>query len=82
MHHLSGDAASVLLGGMILSLVGWIWLVVVGFRIGVLWGLSTLICPTFAAPCFALDHWKKTRIPLAIHLAGMLMILFFRLKYD
>ena len=82
MNHLSGDAAFVLFLGMILSLTGWIWLVVVGFRAGILWGLSTLICPTFAAPCFALDHWKRTRIPLALHCAGVLVIVYFRLKYD
>ena len=82
MSHLSGDAAFVLLVGTMLSLVGWGWLVVVGFRVGVLWGLSALICPTFAAPCFALDRWKMTRIPLAIHLTGMLILLVFRLKFD
>jgi len=79
MNHLSGEAAALLIVGMILSLTGWIWLVVLGFRIGPLWGLSTIVCPTFAAPCFALDHWKKTRVPLGIHLAGVALIVIVRL---
>jgi len=78
--HLSDGEAFLLFGGLLLAVVGWIWLAVVAFRVGVLWGLATTVAPMFVAPCLAFDHWKRIRVPLLLHYSGVLMIILVRLK--
>ena len=78
MHGISVELALFCFGGVLMVIVGWIWLAVVGFRASVLWGLATALLPTFAAPCLALDRWQQTRFPMLVHYVGILMILIAR----
>jgi len=63
------------LGGVLAFLGGWIWLAVIAFRTSPLWGVTILICPTFAAPVLALDHWNAMRWPILLHHGGLLGVI-------
>ncbi len=70
---LGGLGAIMALIGAPLIPVGWVWLAVLGFRENPLWGLMLTMFPTFAAPCFALDRWKESRIPVLLHYGGVFL---------
>lgn len=64
--------AAVLITGVLLSSIAWIWLLVLAFRTRLWWGLVTL----FFAPMmliFALVFWRKTRKPSILLIAGLLV---------
>jgi hypothetical protein len=63
----------VLLGcvGLLFAVVGWVGLAVNGFRTSTPWGILMGLFPSFAAPCFALYHWRAARLPMALHYGGI-----------
>lgn len=64
--------AAVLITGVILSSIAWIWLLVLAFRTRLWWGLVTF----FFAPMmlvFALVHWSKTRRASILLVAGLVV---------
>ncbi len=59
--------------GWTLVFVGWIWLVVLGFKKTVLWGILNLIFSPVAAIIFAIKF--KAWIPFVIYSCGLIMAL-------
>jgi len=47
-------------------LVGFIWLVVLGFKKSVWWGLGNLLVP-FVALIFGIIHWAEAKTPLLLY---------------
>ena len=60
--------------GVILSLVGGLWIVVNAFRTSVLWGLGSLLVP-FVSLVFALLNFADNKVPLLISVIGMVLCL-------
>lgn len=64
--------AAVLITGVLLSSIAWIWLLVLAFRTRLWWGLVTF----FFAPMmlvFALAFWSKTRRASILLIAGLIV---------
>lgn len=62
--------AIMMLVGLTMWLAGSIWLLLVGFRSDVLWGLILLFipCSPFVFVCY---FWKEGRVPFFLTYAGM-----------
>jgi hypothetical protein len=61
--------------GLLLALVGWIWLIVLGFRHGgVWWGILIILFNWFAGLAFWLKY-KKALVPLVLTGVGVLVML-------
>lgn len=58
--------------GVLLSLVGSLWIVVNAFRTSVLWGLGTLFVP-FVSLIFALLNFAGNKIPLLLCVLGLVL---------
>ena len=59
--------------GIVLSLVGSLWIVVNAFRnSGVLWGLGSLLVP-FVALIYAVLNFAENKIPLVLCVAGIVL---------
>jgi hypothetical protein len=59
--------------GMILAVVGGIWLLVVAFQESVWWGLGSLLLP-FVSLIFVIMHWQVSKKPFLISLAGGVLL--------
>lgn len=57
-------------GGMVL--VAQVWIAVIAFRRGVIWGLAVLCIP-FVALIFIILNWSDTKVPALIYIAGSLI---------
>ncbi|HEX4494811.1 MAG TPA: hypothetical protein VIE43_04000 [Thermoanaerobaculia bacterium] len=62
--------------GIILGLIGGLWLLVTAFRVSILWGVVCLI--PFGALLFAVTHWEDAKEPFLTSLVGTLIIAFAR----
>lgn len=58
--------------GVVLSLVGGIWLVVKAFQNSILWGIGCLLIPLVGL-FFALRHWEEAKTPFLIALTGVII---------
>lgn len=59
--------------GIVIALVGGIWLLVKAFQTSILWGLGCL----FLAPVqlvFIIMHWGEAKKPFLIYLAGIILM--------
>lgn len=59
--------------GVVLSLIGGLWIVVNAFRTSVLWGLGSLLIPLVSL-VFALMNFSENKIPLLISVIGTVMM--------
>lgn len=59
--------------GIALCLIGGLWIVVNAFRTNVWWGLGSLLIP-FVALVFAIMHFAGNKIPLAIYVVGLILL--------
>ena len=66
-------AAIFLLIGMLLVLIGGIWLLVVTFKQGVLWGLGSLVVPVVSI-AFVCVYWNESKKPFLLQIAGLVLI--------
>lgn len=57
----------------IISLIGWIWLLVVSFKEHVLWGIGNLLLPFPVAIVFAAMHWQEAKKPFLLYLIPSLL---------
>ncbi len=64
----------VLIAGLIISLIGGIWFLVVAFRESILWGLGCIFIP-FVSLFFLIIHWKDASKPFFVSLLGNGIIL-------
>ncbi len=62
-----------LITGLSLIVTATIMLAIQAFRENLWWGLCVLLVPP-ALLLFAILHWKRTKIGVAIYLAGALML--------
>ncbi len=62
---------SLLVGGVVVAAVAWLWLIVRASREGVGWGLGSLFVPPVGL-LFALRHAQKAIAPLVLFLVGIL----------
>jgi hypothetical protein len=60
------------LGGA-LAIVGGIWLLVVTFKISILWGIGSLLLPLVSL-IFVIMNWQATKKPFLIQLAGVALV--------
>lgn len=58
------------ISGIVLILIGSIWLIVEGFKQSMLWGLGLVVFFQFAFPIFTYMHWQETKRPVLVFLAG------------
>jgi len=58
--------------GLVVMLVGGIWLLVVAFKESIWWGLGSLFIP-FVSLIFAIMHWSKASKPFLIAIGGMVV---------
>lgn len=64
---------AILAGGMFLSAVGLLWLIVLAFGSSVGWGIGTLLLPPVGL-VYAATHFRRSRGPLAMILAGAVVM--------
>ncbi len=55
--------------GVIVALIGGIWILVLAFQESALWGLGCLFVP-FVTLIFVIMHWDKAGKPFLINLGG------------
>lgn len=60
--------------GVLFTLIGGAWLFFLAFNESILWGLGCLLLWPTVPIAFALSSWQQSRIPLGIHLAGILIL--------
>ena len=58
--------------GVLLALIGNLWIVVLAFRAGLLWGLGCLFVPPVGLVYCALN-FRKTWKPLVVAIIGLVM---------
>jgi hypothetical protein len=64
--------AAIVIIGVLLYLVGWVWLMVAGFIESVPWGIGTF----FLSPIglvFSLFHWPEYKVPTFLYIAGVVL---------
>ena len=59
--------------GLVITMVGALWLVVLAFKQSVLWGLGSLFVP-FVSLIFVVMHWGETKVPFLIEVAGIVLL--------
>ncbi len=60
--------------GGVIALVGYIWLVVVAFRVGGAgWGIGSLLIGIIGL-IFAITHWEAAKRPFLVEVAGAVLI--------
>lgn len=59
--------------GVILSVVGSIWFLIVAFQESVLWGLGCMFLP-FVSLIFLISHWRDAAKPFGVSLLGSLIM--------
>ena len=60
--------------GVILSVIGGIWFLIVAFQESVLWGLGCMFVP-FVSLIFLITHWRDAAKPFGVSLLGSVMVL-------
>jgi hypothetical protein len=59
--------------GGVLTLVGWIWIIVIAFQSGdVVWGIVSIFCGIVAL-VYAAMHMDKARTPLFVLIGGIVL---------
>lgn len=59
--------------GMILMVIGGLWLLVEAFKASVLWGLGCLFVPIVSL-FFVATHWSESKTPFLLQLAGVVLL--------
>ncbi len=59
--------------GVILSVIGGIWFLIVAFQESVLWGLGCMFVP-FVSLIFLISHWRDAAKPFGLSLLGSVII--------
>jgi len=59
--------------GLLLCIVGGIWLLITAFSESILWGLGSLFVP-FVSLIFAVTHWEKAKTPFLVNVAGAVLL--------
>ena len=65
------NAYYVLLAGLLLAIVGFLWLVIRAFRVGMGWGFGCFLFPPLSL-VFTAKHWSRARAPFGVLALGLL----------
>jgi hypothetical protein len=60
--------------GLILALIGGLWIVVIAFKESVIWGLGSLLIPLVAL-IFVAQHWAAAKKPFIVEVVGIGLII-------
>lgn len=60
--------------GLLLSIIGGIWLLVVAFKTSILWGLGTFFIP-FVGLVFVFMHWQVAKKPFLLSLLAVVLLI-------
>lgn len=60
--------------GIVIDLIGGIWLLVKAFQASVWWGLGSIFVP-FVSLIFVITHWAEAKRPFFLTLVGLVLIL-------
>lgn len=68
----------------IISVITWIWMIVVAFKESVLWGIGMIFLPFPLAIVFAALHWQEAKKPFLAYIISNLLftVLWFKLFYN
>jgi hypothetical protein len=58
--------------GVIVLLVGWFWLIALGFTVSPLWGFGVFI--PVVALIFVVTYWEDVQRPFFVHVAGFVVM--------
>lgn len=61
--------------GVVIFLVGGVWLLVLAFAESILWGMGSLLLWPATTIAFGIAHWSRARLPLMLHFAGLAIAL-------
>jgi len=64
--------------GVILAVIGYLWLAWTALQESVLWGLGSLVIPLVAL-VFAVLYWDEAKAPFLTWIAGDILIFFARI---
>jgi len=67
-----GTGLAIAYTGLALAFIANIWLAVLAFQKGVLWGLAVLCIP-FVALIFVILNFRETKTPLVLYIVGVLL---------
>jgi len=59
--------------GLVIALVGVVWLLVITFKTSVLWGFGSLFIPIVSL-VFVAMHWDETKRPFLIQVVGVVLM--------
>lgn len=59
----------------IISLIAWVWLLVVAFKEHVMWGLGVFFLSPILAIVFAIMHWQEAKKPFLIYIITTVLLL-------
>ena len=59
--------------GVLLAVVGGLWLLVVGFQTSILWGIGMLLLPIIGL-IFVFLHWQQAKSPFLLQVVGVVLI--------
>lgn len=60
--------------GIVLCVVGGLWIVVNAFKQSIWWGLGSLIIPLVGL-VFAIMHFAENKIPLLLYVVGIVLLI-------
>lgn len=58
----------------IISVIAWVWLLVVSFKEHVLWGIGNLLLPFPLAIVFAILHWQEAKKPFLLYMGTSILV--------
>lgn len=61
--------------GVIVSIIGGLWLLIMAFQTSVLWGLACLFIP-FVSLIFVFTHWEEAKPAFLTSLGGAALVFF------
>lgn len=59
--------------GVLLTVVGGLWLLVVGFQTSILWGIGMLLLPIISL-IFVVLHWQQAKSPFLLQIVGVVLL--------
>jgi hypothetical protein len=60
---------ALVLGGSLLVLIGWVWILIMGFSESILWGIGIFLLSPLAF-VFGILHWNEAKIPVILMAVG------------
>ena len=59
----------------VLTIIGFVWLVVVGFKRSIIWGILIFLLSPFSAIAFAFTNWYEAKYAFLLHILSVVVLL-------